>query len=263
MFNSMFYRFLIFLAFFNAAGCVAQTPHTPAADEPEEIVNSPKRSTQPADDFPDMSDAERWAPDACEVLLQALSHTAPLLDNLNESLADQTQQIDQAIERLNQPPVTTQAPACPPVARMEPGRKESIGAIEWIYMDPPGRHFRARIDSGAETSSLSASEVREFERDGKDWVRFTFEHDNKDDLVKLELPIKRTVLIRQVSTDEPERRVVVELGIRLGQQLQETEFTLTDRSRMTFPVLLGRAFLMDLYVIDVSRSYTHPKFESP
>ncbi|MDH3441120.1 MAG: RimK/LysX family protein, partial [Gammaproteobacteria bacterium] len=50
--------------------------------------------------------------------------------------------------------------------------------------------------------------------------------------------------------------------IRLGDQLQTTEFTLTDRGRMTYPVLLGRAFLMDLYVIDVSRSYTHERYKN-
>ena len=50
-------------------------------------------------------------------------------------------------------------------------------------MDPPGHHYRARIDSGAETSSLSASEVIEFERDGDDWVRFTFQHDSADDAI--------------------------------------------------------------------------------
>ena len=58
------------------------------------------------------------------------------------------------------------------------------------------------------------------------------------------------------------RRFVVELDIRLGQKLQTTEFTLTDRSNMTYPVLLGRAFLMDLYVVDVSRSYTHKRYDA-
>ena len=103
-------------------------------------------------------------------------------------------------------------------------------------MEPPGRHFRARVDSGAETSSLSAKDVVEFERDGDDWVRFTFEHDSSDP---------------------------VEMDIHLGDRLQRTEFTLTDRSRMTYPVLLGRAFLIDLYVVDVARSYIHPRYEAP
>lgn len=199
-------------------------------------------------------------PGACEVLLARLEETHPLLSNLDESLAGQAERIEQAVARLNRPAPPPQIRECPTVSVGVLGKKEIIGSIEWLYMDPPGRHYRARVDSGAETSSLSASEVIEFERDGDDWVRFTFENDGSNDAVNFELPIKRTVLIRQASSEEPERRVVVELDIRLGDQLQATEFTLTDRSRMTYPVLLGRAFLMDLYVIDVSRSYTHEKY---
>ena len=143
------------------------------------------------------------------------------------------------------------------------GDKDIIGGLEWIYMDPPRQHFRARVDSGAETSSLSARDIVEFERDGEDWVRFVFEHDNANDSIELELPIVREALIRQASSDGLDRRFVVEIDVRLGDRLQRTEFTLTDRRRMTYPVLLGRAFLMDLYVIDVSRSYTHPRYAGP
>ena len=37
---------------------------------------------------------------------------------------------------------------------------------------------------------------------------------------------------------------------------------LTDRSNLTHPVSLGRAFLLDLYVIDVSQSYTHERYDA-
>ena len=110
---------------------------------------------------------------------------------------------------------------------------------------------------------ILARDIVEFERDGEDWVRFVFEHDNANDSIELELPIVREALIRQASSDGLDRRFVVEIDVRLGDRLQRTEFTLTDRRRMTYPVLLGRAFLMDLYVIDVSRSYTHPRYAGP
>lgn len=199
---------------------------------------------------------------SCELLLWSLEQTRPVLVDLDESFAGQAERLEQAIDRLNRPDPAPAATDCPAPGDSSPGNKEIIGAIEWVYMDPPRAHFRARVDSGAETSSLSASNVVEFERDGDDWVRFTFQHDSTDEPVDFELPIKRTVLIRQASSEEPERRVVIEIDIRLGDQLQSTEFTLTDRSSMTYPVLLGRAFLMDLYVVDVSRSYTHKRFDA-
>ena len=252
----MIVRSLIFVALAVLLGCVAQEPkpdkqelQEAIVEAPVEVVAEPEIVAEPV-------------PDACEILLMRLEETQPMLSNLDESLAGQAERIERAVDRLNTPAPTAQIQECPTISVGTLGSKEIIGSIEWLYMDPPGRHYRARIDSGAETSSLSASEVVEFERDGDDWVRYTFQHDSADDAIDFELPIKRTVLIRQASSAEPDRRVVVELDIRLGDQLQTTEFTLTDRSRMTYPVLLGRAFLLDLYVVDVSRSYTHERYEA-
>jgi hypothetical protein len=254
----MLFRLLILLSFLTTVGCqgTARTAPEPAPTETvPEVVAIPVEA-EPA---PEPSLA---VPDACELLLSRLEETHPLLTELDASLQSQAERFDTAISSLNQPVPEPQALVCPPNMNGVLGGKEIIGAIEWLYMDPPGRHYRARVDSGAETSSLSAGDVIEFERDGDDWVRFYFQHDSSDEAVEFELPIKRTVLVRQASSTEPERRFVVELDIRLGEQLQTTEFTLTDRSSMTYPVLLGRAFLLDLYVVDVSRSYTHDRYDA-
>ncbi|MEE3208742.1 MAG: RimK/LysX family protein, partial [Pseudomonadota bacterium] len=40
---------------------------------------------------------------------------------------------------------------------------------------------------------------------------------------------------------------------------QPTEFTLADRSRMSYPVLLGRSFLKDVAVVDVGQEFIHPR----
>ena len=251
----MFVRFVFFAIVFSVSGCVAQPP------KPEDAATA---SSGSIDDAPTTEDIDLPVavdpiPNACDLLLSSLDTTQPLLTNLEKSLLAQSDRIEAVLHKLDEPPDRETAAGCP-TTQASVGNKELIGAIEWLYMDPPGRHFRARVDSGAETSSLSASDVAEFERDGDDWIRFNFQDDSSDDAVHFELPIKRTVLVRQVSSSEPERRFVVEIDVRLGQQFQTTEFTLTDRSRMTYPVLLGRAFLMDLYVVDVSRSYTHDRY---
>jgi hypothetical protein len=253
----MFVRSFLFVALVSLAGCAARTVDSTPEEPPEPVLAAPIETV------PEPVVEEDPVPGACEILLSRLEETQPLLDNLDESLAGQAERIERAVARINRPPVPPQIQDCPSVSVGVLGSKDIIGSLEWLYMDPPGRHYRARVDSGAETSSLSASEVIEFERDGDDWVRFTFQHDSADESVDFELPIKRTVLIRQASSESLDRRVVVELDIRLGDELQTTEFTLTDRSRMTYPVLLGRAFLMDLYVVDVSRSYTHKRYEAP
>lgn len=58
-----------------------------------------------------------------------------------------------------------------------------------------------------------------------------------------------------------ERRAVVELWVRLGKIHEKTQFTLADRSQMTHPVLLGREFIRDIAVVDVSKQYIQTKNE--
>lgn len=248
------------------SGCVMQ----PAAeDAPPADAEPPVEDAEPAaaedDDASPVGDAIAVVqpPGYCELLLENLERTRPLLAGLDASLAEHVERMEELVAELESPD-PEQAPLdCPTDPDSILGAKEVIGTIEWIYMTPPGQHYRARVDSGAETSSLSAREIAEFERDGEDWVRFVFEHETAEDAVELELPIVRTIMIRQPATDELDRRVVVEMDIRLGDRLQRTEFALTDRSQMTYPVLLGRAFIRDLYVIDVARSYTQPRYEAP
>ena len=254
----MQFRISIWIVLASLGGCATQSSIVGESTD----ATTADSSVQPAtEELSSLPVAIERPPDACEQLLTSLDDTQPLLASLEDSLIAQSQQLEQALARLNEPQRQQPASECPSTPASI-GNKEIIGAIEWLYMDPPGRHFRARVDSGAETSSLSASDIVEFERDGKDWIRFNFQDDSAAEAVHFELPIKRTVLIRQVSSADPERRFVVEIDIRLGDQLQRTEFTLTDRSRMTYPVLLGRAFLMDLYVVDVSRSYTHERYNA-
>lgn len=240
------------------AGCVGQNPK-PDSDNNEPVIDAVPAVPAVVGPPEDLMES---VPDSCELLLNRLDETHPLLNNLDETLAGQAARIEEALDQIRRPVPAPQIQECPAVSVGELGNKEIIGAIEWLYLVPPGRHYRARIDSGAETSSLSAGNVVEFERDSDDWVRFTFQHNPEEEPIQLELPVKRVILIRQPSTIEAERRVVVEIDIRLGEELQTTEFALTDRSHMTYPMLLGRAFLMDIYVLDVSRSYTHERYEA-
>ncbi len=255
----IFARVLIALSIAATAGCISQNPRAEDPGYKESAADAVP--TVPAVVGPP-EDLKESVPDACELLLNRLDETHPLLNSLDATLAGQAVRIEEALDQIRRPVPAPQVQECPAVSVGDLGNKEIIGAIEWLYLDPPGRHYRARIDSGAETSSLSASNVVEFERDTDDWVRFTFQHNAEEDPIELELPVKRVILIRQPATTEAERRVVVEFDIRLGEELQTTEFALTDRSHMTYPMLLGRAFLMDIYVLDVSRSYTHERYEA-
>ena len=234
-------------------GCVVQ-PAEPVTDEAATEIEAPDALDTGPETLPVVVEP---APNLCELLLSSLDETRPLLSSLGESLTAQSAAMEQALAELARPAPVPAAECAPGSGDM--GGKEIIGALEWLYLDSPGEHFRARVDSGAETSALSVGDIVEFERDGDDWVRFDFEHDSSDDVVELELPVTRVVRVRRGPGIEPERRHVVAMDVRLGDQLQSAEFTLTDKALMNYPVMLGRAFLMDLYVVDVSRTYTHDR----
>lgn len=138
-----------------------------------------------------------------------------------------------------------------------------VGETESIWLDSVNDSFAARIDTGATTSSLSAQDITVFERDGNPWVSFNMAHEGVDEQLQVETPLVRYVRIRQASADTIERRPVVELNLRLGRLSEKTEFTLTDRSQMTYSVLLGREFLKDIAVVDIARQNVQGKPKRP
>ncbi len=151
------------------------------------------------------------------------------------------------------PPKPVQCPACPPPAA--PGEidgKMVIGELEMVTISPPGHTYRARIDTGATGSSIHASNIIQFERDGDRWVRFDLATPAGEPIT-LERKVVRRVRVRQAELEDFERRVVVLMTVTLGSITQQLEMSLTDRSAMEFSVLIGRNFLRNTAIVDVSR----------
>ncbi|WP_346798227.1 ATP-dependent zinc protease [Halomonas sp. Bachu 37] len=145
--------------------------------------------------------------------------------------------------------------------------KTLVGRNEWVGLANVGTYLKARIDSGAQTSSLSAQDISRFERDGENWVRFKLAVNEDDVLVDavrdewIEAPVERRVRIIQAAGETS--RPVISLLMTLGPIRENVEFTLTDRSHLDYPVLLGRRFLMDIALIDVAETYIHERPEFP
>ena len=126
--------------------------------------------------------------------------------------------------------------------------KVMIGGVEDVILLPWGVKLPARIDTGAAKSSLDARELKVQE----DRVEFKLPRGYGG--LKLRLPI---VEWRHVRTPEGlERRPVVELEICLGSKRFRTLVNLTDRSMVKYPLILGRNFLKDNFVVDVKRRRT-------
>jgi len=200
------------------------------------------------------------------------------LKALREGQAQQQQQLEQQrqlleqqsrqLQQLMQQQSAKVASSSPPTAVktqkhqvVDSDGKLLLGRIEWVWINNVDQALKARVDTGAGTSSLNAVKVEVFERNGRRWVRFDLPLDEGGDSKTLESPLVRHTRLRQSATDGMDRLPVVRLKLRLGSFVEETEFTLADRSGMIYPVMLGREFLQDIAIVDVARKFVQPKTE--
>ncbi|MDN6180679.1 MAG: ATP-dependent zinc protease [Halomonas subglaciescola] len=134
-----------------------------------------------------------------------------------------------------------------------------FGWIEKAEMMPWNIKVKAKLDSGALTSSIDARDVERFEKDGEDWVRFRFEMKDMDSGEKasedVERPLKRGLSVRGAGGSD--ERPVVLLNICVGDKIFEEEFSLRDRGEMFYPVLLGRRTIAHLGLLDVQKTFMH------
>ncbi len=131
-----------------------------------------------------------------------------------------------------------------------------LGWVEFIRLEPWGIKTPARIDSGANTASMSARDINVFKRNGKAWVRFTFDFKKGtgERSIEIERPLVRMVKIKQ-HYGPPQERPVISMEICLADEIREAEFDLIDRRALNYPVLLGRKALAGYVVVDPARAY--------
>lgn len=133
-----------------------------------------------------------------------------------------------------------------PFSARNDSEKIMIGEVEEVILVPWGISLPARIDTGADMSSLDAREVSV----RNNLADFTLGSGYGGS--RLQLPV---VGWRQVQTSMGiEARPVVEIGICLGPKLLRTQATLKDRSQMSYPFLVGRNVLNGGFVVDTTLS---------
>ncbi|MGB1518080.1 MAG: ATP-dependent zinc protease, partial [Crocinitomicaceae bacterium] len=107
----------------------------------------------------------------------------------------------------------------------------------------------AKIDTGAYTSSLHCSEIL-VEKDKVKFIVLDDEHPSFEGKWFC-LPIEKYTVVKS-SNGYKEERVVVKTTILLLGEEFDVFLTLTNRKDMKYPVLLGRKFLKDKYIVNVS-----------
>ncbi len=132
-----------------------------------------------------------------------------------------------------------------------------VGAEEWCrFPDLAIPAVKARVDSGARTSSLHAINIQSFKRAGAPWVRFDVcpLQQNRKTVVHCEAPIhdKRKV---KSSNGATENRYVIKTTLGIGDSSWDVEVTLTDRDAMGYRMLLGREAMAGRIIVDPVESF--------
>lgn len=135
--------------------------------------------------------------------------------------------------------------------------KQIIGKEEWVGLPDLALPFmKARVDSGAKTSSLHAFNIRPYKSKGEDWVRFDVHPIQKTQKISVQCKA-RLVEFREVksSSGHVERRPVIATTLRLGDMSWPIRVTLTNRDSMGYRMLLGREAMEGRVLVDPEMSF--------
>ena len=121
--------------------------------------------------------------------------------------------------------------------------------------------LRAKIDTGASTSSLHATEIEPFERNGESWVRFNA-HLGSVVQLRHRRCEARLVAMKTIksSNGHAQTRYVISTSLALGDRVWEVEFTLACRKAMRYRLLLGsKALVQGNLVVNPGLTYVQDK----
>lgn len=132
-----------------------------------------------------------------------------------------------------------------------------VGWREWVAL--PALHvdwIKAKIDTGAKTSSIHAFDVETLERDGAQWARFSIHPWQASDAepVVCECPVVDRRIVRS-SSGHAEERYAVAMELTLVGRTIPAEVTLSSRDEMGFRMLIGREALAQGFHVDPGASY--------
>lgn len=132
-----------------------------------------------------------------------------------------------------------------------------VGALEVCHLPELGiQDLKVRVDTGAQTSSLHVDNIRSIKKQGKPWVEFDIHPNiyNVDEVSRCTAKLKDVRWIKS-SNGTRQQRFVIQTTLALGGRSWPILLTLTDRSDMTYLMLLGREGMQDKVIVDPSETF--------
>lgn len=143
---------------------------------------------------------------------------------------------------------------------MEKDKKSDLPVIgwrEWVGLPDLGiKTIKAKVDTGARSSSLHAFDLEEFDRDGDNWVRFKIHpvQRKNERTIEAEAKVLEYRSVRS-SSGKAARRPVIVTNVELLGATWPVELTLANRDDMGFRMLLGREAFRRRFLVDAGKSY--------
>ncbi|MGY9002897.1 MAG: ATP-dependent zinc protease family protein [Rhodospirillales bacterium] len=126
-----------------------------------------------------------------------------------------------------------------------------IGAVEKVLLTEYGVTVDARIDTGAETSSLDARTIRVLGKKNRKHVTATIYLGNGQRR-KINTRVIRISKVKHLSFLSEERPVIM-VALCLGQRYRLIEVTLTNRKEKNYRMSLGQSALGNGYALDMTK----------
>lgn len=140
------------------------------------------------------------------------------------------------------------------------GRRDKIDLPDLSLWD-----LDAKVDTGAYTSALHVKGIKAIDKEDGPWVVFKLKHPTHPSYnnMKFELPVYAHKHIKN-SFGQIEKRYIIRTPLVIFGKSYITEFSLTNRSKMECPVLLGRKLLYRKFTVDVSqKDLSHQRKHKP
>jgi len=133
--------------------------------------------------------------------------------------------------------------------------KKTIGRIDKIdFPEFELINIEAKVDTGAYTSAIHAHKIEETSINGENFINFTLldpEHILYNESVFRTKNYYKKII--KSSNGTSEERFAIKTTITLFNQTYQIELTLSERSDMKYPILLGRKFLTKKFIVDTSQ----------
>ena len=132
-------------------------------------------------------------------------------------------------------------------------QKQIVGATEVVLVKEADLRFKARVDTGAKTSSIHAENIHidsSGDPRGRPISFYLVTKEGKSK--KVETRVLSVVKVK--TSEQSEQRYVVPLLIKWNDSEKIVPVTLNDRRTMQYRLLLGRNWLQGDYIVDVDKN---------